>query len=165
MTEKQIDLQKASYLPTISGYYSYTYKILKPAFDMSPANMVGLQMSIPVFSSGERRSKVRQAKIDLETTKNNKELLEDQLSIQYNQMRFNLISAKESFENQKENVEVSREVYKSLKTKYDQGMISSLDLINADNNYLNAESNYLSAMLEVLRAQNNLIKLKGEINK
>ncbi len=164
MNEKQVDLQKASYLPTISGYYSFTYKILKPAFDMSPANMVGLQMSIPVFSSGERRSKVRQAKIDLETTKNNKELLEDQLSMQFNQLRFNLISAKESFENQKENVKVSREVYKSLKTKYDQGMISSLDLITADNNYLTAESNYLSAMLEVLRAQNSLNKLKGEIN-
>ena len=165
MTEKQIDLQKAAYLPTLSGYYSYTYKILKPAFDMSPQNVVGLQMNIPIFASGERRSKVRQAKIDLETTKNNKALLEDQLNIQYNQMRFNLISAMESFENQKENIKVSREVYNSLKTKYDQGMISSLDLITADNNYLNAESNYLSAMLEVLKAQNNLIKLKGEINK
>ncbi len=165
MTEKQINLQKASYLPTVSGYYSYTYKILKPAFDMSPKNMVGLQMNIPVFSSGERRSKVRQAKIDLETTKNNKELMEDQLSMQFNQLRFNLISAKESFENQKENVQVSRDVYKSLKTKYDQGIISSLDLINADNNYLNAESNFLSAMLDVLKAQNSLNKLKGEINK
>lgn len=165
MTIKQIDLQKASYLPSISGYYSFTHKILKPAFDMSPKNIVGLQMSIPVFSSGERRSKVRQAKIDLETTMNNKDFLEDQLSIQYNQLRFNLISAMESFENQKESVKVSREVYNSLKTKFDQGMISSLELITADNNYLNAESNYLSAMLEVLRAQNSLNKLTGEINK
>ncbi|QGY46670.1 TolC family protein [Maribellus comscasis] len=164
MSEKQVDLQKAAYLPTVSGYYNYTYKILKPAFDMSPAHMVGLQMNIPVFSSGERRAKVRQAKIDLETAKNNKAMLEDQLSIQYKQLKFNLLSAIESFETQKKNVEVSREVYKSLKTKYEQGVISSLELTTADNNYLNAESDYLTSMLEVLRAQNELNTLTGIVN-
>jgi len=164
MTEKQVDLQKAAYLPTISGYYSYTYKILKPAFDMSPPHVLGLQMNIPVFSSGERRSKVKQARIDLETTKNNKALLEDQLSIQYKQLSFNLISALESFENQKDNVKVSREVYKSLKSKFEQGVISSLELTTADNNYLKAESDYLTAMLEVLKAQNDLETLTGVVN-
>ena len=164
ISEKQVDLQKAAYLPTLSGYYSFTHKILKPAFDMSPANVVGLQLDIPVFSSGERRAKVKQAKIDLETTKNNKALLEDQLSIQYKQLRFNLLSAIESYENQKENVKVSREVYKSLKSKYEHGMISSLDLTTADNNYLQAETDYLSAVLEVLRAQNDLDTLTGKVN-
>jgi len=164
MSEKQVDLQKAAYLPTISGYYNYTYKLLKPAFDMSPAHMVGLQMNIPLFSSGERRAKVRQAKIDLETTKNNMEMLEDQLSIQFKQLKFNLLSAMESFENQKKNVEVSREVYKSLKTKYEQGVISSLELTTADNNYLKAESDYLTSMLEVLKAQNELNTLTGVVN-
>ena len=164
MTEKQIDLQKAAYLPNITGYYNYTYKILKPAFDMSPAHTVGVQMNIPLFSSGERRSKVRQAKIDLETTQNDKEILEDQLSIQFKQLRFNLLSAVESFETQKKNVEVSREVYKSLKTKYEQGVISSLELTTADNNYLKAESDYLNSMFEVLRAQNELNTLTGVVN-
>jgi outer membrane protein TolC len=164
MSEKQVNLQKAAYLPTISGYYNYTYKLLKPAFDMSPAHMLGLQMNIPVFSSGERRAKVRQAKIDLETTQNNMAMLEDQLSIQFKQLKFNLLSAVESFENQKKNVEVSREVYKSLKTKYEQGVISSLELTTADNNYLKAESDYLTSMLEVLRAQNELNTLTGVVN-
>jgi outer membrane protein TolC len=159
-----VNLQKAAYLPTISGYYNYTYKLLKPAFDMSPAHMLGLQMNIPVFSSGERRAKVRQAKIDLETTQNNMAMLEDQLSIQFKQLKFNLLSAVESFENQKKNVEVSREVYKSLKTKYEQGVISSLELTTADNNYLKAESDYLTSMLEVLRAQNELNTLTGVVN-
>lgn len=165
MMEKQVNMQKANYLPSVSGYYSYTKKILKPAFDMSPPNVVGLQMNIPIFSSGERRSKVRQAKIDLETTRNNKELLEDQLGIQYKQLSFNLKSAIENFENQKENVKVSREVYEDQQRKYQHGIISGLELTTADNNYLNSESNYLSAMLEVLKAQNELqILINNEKN-
>jgi outer membrane protein len=163
MTEKQIDMQKANYLPTISGYYNFTEKILKPAFDMSPKHMIGLQMNIPVFSSGERRAKVRQAKIDLETTRNNKALMEEQLDIQFKQLQFNLRSAIESYQVQKKNVEVSREVYQNLRRKYEQGMISSLELTTADNNYLQAESEHLTAMLEVLQAQNALNTLTGKI--
>ena len=163
MTEKQIKMQKANYLPTLSGYYNYTEKILKPAFDMSPKHMIGLQMDIPIFSSGERRSKVRQAKIDLETTRNNKALLEDQLSIQYKQLQFNLRSAYESFETQQKNVEVARRVYEDIKRKYEQGMISGIELTTADNNYLQAETEYLNSMLEVLQAQNELNTLTGEV--
>jgi len=163
ITEKQIVMQKANYLPTITGYYNFTKKILKPAFDMSPSHMVGLQMNIPVFSSGERRAKVRQAKIDLETTRNNKALVEEQLDIQFKQLQFNLKSAMESYLTQKKNVEVSRDVYQNLQRKYDQGMISSLELTTADSNYLQAESDYIMSILEVLQAKNALDKLTGEI--
>lgn len=163
ITEKQIEMQKANYLPTLTGYYNFTKKILKPAFDMSPAHMVGLQMSIPVFSSGERRSKVRQAKIDLETTKNNKALIEEQLDIQYRQLMFNLNSAFESYQTQQNNINVSREVYQNLKRKFEQGMISSMELTTADSNYLQAESDYLMAIMQVLQAQNAINTLTGKI--
>jgi len=160
---KQLDMQKANYLPTVSGYYSYTYKILKPRFDMQPKNMMGLQMNIPIFSSGERRSKVRQAKIDIETYQNEKQLLQDQLELQYNQLVFNLRNAMENYENQSKNVEVSREVIKQYRQKFDHGIISSLELTTADNNYLQAESDYLQATMQVLQAQNQLDKIKGKL--
>ncbi len=163
MTEKMIKMQQANYLPTVTGFYNYTEKILKPAFDMSPKHLVGFQMNIPVFSSGERRSKVKQAKIDLETTRNNKALLEEQLDIQYKQLQFNLTSALESYQTQKKNVEVSRDVYQNLRRKYEQGMISGLELTTADSNYLQAESEYLTSILEVLQSQNALEKLTGRI--
>ncbi len=164
MSEKQVTMQKANYLPTLSGFYSYTYKLLKPAFDMSPPHIVGLQLNIPIFSSGERLSKLKQAKLSLETTQNNKAYLEDQLAIQFKQLQFNLKSARESYENQKMNIDVSREVYNSLKSKYEQGIISGLELTTADNNYLRAESDYLSAIFELLNAQNELNTLLGNIN-
>lgn len=161
--KKQVDMQKANYLPTLAGYYSYTYKILKPNFDMQPKNMMGLQMSIPLFSSGERRSKVRQANIDLETYTNEKMLLHDQLQLQFNQLVFNLKSAQENYENLIKNVEVSREVIRQYRQKFDHGLISSLELTTADNNYLKAESDYLQATMQVLQAQNELDKIKGKL--
>ncbi len=163
ISEKQIDMQKAGYLPTITGFYNFTEKILKPAFDMSPKHMVGVQMMIPVFSSGERRAKVRQAQIELESTRNSKAMLEEQLDIQYKQLQFNLRSAQEGYKTQKKNVEVSRDVYTHLKRKYEQGLISGLDLTIADSNYLQAESDFLMSKLELLQAQNALNTLTGKI--
>ncbi len=163
MTKKMVDMQKSNALPTLAAFYRYTYKLLKPDFDMTPTNMVGLQMNIPIFSSGVRNAQTKQALIDLKTTQNNKSLLVDQLKTQEKQLRFNFNSALETFNNQKANVEVSRRVYGSLKLKYEQGLISGLDLIGADNNYLRAESDYITAMMQVLNSRLYLEKLYGNI--
>jgi len=159
LSKKQIDLERMNYLPTITGYYSNTQKVLKPDFDMTPPNLIGLQMSIPIFASGMIKARVDQARINYETTINNKALLTDQLLIQEKQLRFNLTTALEQYESQKENVEVSRRVYNNSNLKYQQGLVSSLDLTTVNNNYLQAETNYITAMMELLQADLALNKL------
>ncbi|MFZ5430509.1 MAG: TolC family protein [Bacteroidota bacterium] len=163
LMEKQIQMQQANYLPTLVSFYTRTEKILKPDFDMSPKNMIGLRLSIPVFSGGTRSSQVRQARIDLETTRNTKALLMEQLEIQEKQLQFNLRNAMETYTNQVKNLDVSRRVYNNLKLKFEHGLISGLDLVNADNNYVKAETDYISAVYQVLSAQNELDKLYGQI--
>ncbi len=163
ITEKQVTLEKMNYLPTITGFYNYTYKFLTTNFDMTPPNMVGLNMSVPIFSSGLRKAKLDQAKIQYETTQNNKALLEDQLLISEKQCRFNLSTALEQYESQKKNVEVSKRVYDNIALKYEQGMVSSLDLTTANNNYLQAENSCIIALIQLLQAQLELNKLLNKI--
>lgn len=164
ISRKMLYMKKSAALPSIGGYYSYTYKLLKPEFDMAPANMVGLQVNIPIFSSGVRYHQTKQAFIDLKTIQNNRELVTDQLRIQDKQLRFNLINALETYNNQKSNIDISRRVYGSLKLKYEQGMISGLDLITADNNYIKAETDYISATLQLLDARLEFEKINLTAN-
>jgi outer membrane protein len=163
ISRKMVDMKKAGYLPTLAAFYRFTYKLIKPAFDMSPPNVVGIQLNIPIFSSGVRKAQVKQAETDLKSLQNTKALLSDQLMMQEKQLRYNYTSALESCDNQKNNIEVARRVYASMKLKYEQGVISGLDLINADNNYLKAESDYISSMMQVLSARVQLEKLYGTI--
>lgn len=153
LSRKAVDLKKVAALPTIAGFYSYTYKLLTSNFDMAAPHMVGLQLNIPVFSSGLRSAQTKQAYLDLKTMQNNRDFMSDQLKIHDKQLRFNLINAMETYNNQKSNIEVSRRVYSSLKLKYEQGLISGLDLVSADNNYLKAETDYISAALQLLDAR------------
>jgi outer membrane protein TolC len=161
LQKKQITLNKTAYLPTIAGFYSYTYKIKKPAFDMSPANMVGLQATIPIFSSFQRKSKVKQSQIQLKALQTDIKQVEDQLLIQEKQLRFNLQTASDQYALQQKNVDVARRVFESSKRKHEQGLLSSLDLTTANTNYLQAESGLLTAKNELLKAQTELLKLLG----
>lgn len=159
LANKQVDMQKTNYLPMLSSYYQYNNKILKPEFDLSPKNVVGLSLSFPILSSGMRNSQVNQAKIQFETVKNNKSLMEDQLMLTERQLRFNLDNAIDQYLNRKKNVDVTYRIYKSYQFKYEQGMASSLDLSTSNNNYLQAESDYLYSILNLLDAQTALEKL------
>lgn len=162
--KKMVDMRKSAALPTLAGFYSYTYKMIKPNFDMSPPNVVGLKLNLPVFSSGLRSAQTRQAFIDLQTMQNNRDLAADQLRIQDKQLKFNLINATETYNNQKANIEVSRRVYNSFKLKYEQGLISGLDLITANNNYLKSETDYISSALQLLDARIQLDKIYSTAN-
>ncbi len=153
LAEKQILMEQSAYLPTIAGFYNFTEKLLKPEFDLTPNHVIGLNMSIPIFSSGMRRSRVNQARIGLEMAQNQKALVSEQLQIQEKQLRFNLQTALEQYERQVSNLEVARRVFQSMTSKYEQGLVSSLDLTTANTNYLQAENSYISSLLQLMEAQ------------
>ncbi len=163
ISKKMVNLQRASVLPTLAAFYNYNHKILKPDFDMSPKNVVGLKLNIPIFAGFNRSAKINQAKIDFEKAKNTQEFVNEQLTIQEKQLKFNYKNAFETYENQKRNVEISRKVYDNLKKKYEQGLLSGLDLINADNNYVKAETDLISATMKLLSAKTQLKKLYKRI--
>jgi outer membrane protein TolC len=163
IAQKSIQLKKASYLPTLAAFYSYTEKLKKPIFDMSPKNVLGLTLNIPVFSGGQRLSQLNQAKIDYEISENTKELLTQQLTLQEKQLRYNYNNLFDQYQSQKTNVEITKEVLDKMKQKYQQGIISSLELTSSNTDYLNAESNYTSILLQLINAELSLRKLNSKL--
>lgn len=159
LSKKMVGLQKWTYAPTISGTYGYNHKLLKPEFDMSPKHSAMLTMNIPIFSGLQRKAQLEQAKIELEQTTINKDYLEDQLNLSNEQYKFELKNATENYNLQKENIEVARRVLQNIQRKYEEGMVSSLDLTQANNNYLQAENDYTSACLTLLQAKTQLERL------
>ena len=118
-----------------------------------------LQLTIPIFSGFNRHSQVKQAQYDLQKTETNISLLEDNLAQNAEQYAFDLQTAIDAYELQKNNLEVARRVLQNYKNKYNQGALSSLDLTQANTNYLQAETSYASASLDLLMAQTKLLKL------
>jgi outer membrane protein TolC len=161
--KKQVKLQKWSYAPTVTGFYSYTEKIMTTEFDLSPQNAAGITLSLPIYTGGRREAKISKAKIQLDKAQRRKSLLKDRLQLKENQLKYDLKSAYSNYQTQKENVEVAKEVYNSIYDKYKQGLVSSLDLTQANSNYLEAESNYFQSLLELVQTKLKLEKLYNEL--
>ncbi|MFO7879463.1 MAG: TolC family protein [Bacteroidota bacterium] len=163
LQEKQIDMQKWAYAPTLTGFYTYTEKIMTSGFDLNPRNAAGLNLSIPIFSSGIRKANLDKARIELDKVKRSGEMIKEQLLMQNNQLRYELTDAWENYQTQKKNVEVARRVLDNVENKYKQGLASSLDLTQSNSNYLEAESNFLNAAMDLMQANLKLEKLYDQL--
>ncbi|MFV0290504.1 MAG: TolC family protein [Mangrovibacterium sp.] len=163
ITNKQVKLAKMEYLPTITAAFNHLEQIIEPNFNMTPKNSLTFNMSIPIFSSGQRKAKVDQAKIDLQMAENNMLQLNDALLTQDRTIKTNLKTALDQYDAQKKNVDVAKRVFDNINRKYEAGMVSSLDLTTANTNYLNAESSYIQAMLDVMQAYIELERFYNNI--
>ncbi len=160
---KLMAMEKWNHAPTLAGFYNYNKKILTTGFDMTPNHLAGFSVAVPIFSSGMRKAQVDQARIDYDMAQNNRSIMEDQLGLREKQFKYNLQSSLENYHTQKENVEVAQRVYDSYHRKFGQGMASSLDLTQANSNYLDAEGNYIKAIMEVMGAKLALDKLMNNL--
>ena len=166
LTSLALKGEKASVLPTLAGFYNYgTSGMGDKVSDLSwfPNSMTGLSLSIPIFASGQRYSKIRKAQIELDKARTTKGLVMEQLLIQEKQLRYNLANANEQYKSQKNNIDVAKRVYTSMENKYRQGMASSLELTQANSLYLEAENNYVAALMNLLQTKIALDKLLNNI--
>lgn len=162
LQKKMVGLKKWAYAPTLAATYTFSHQIKSGGF-MNMPHSAGITLNVPVFSGLQRKASLDQEKITLEQTTLNKSLLEDQLRLQEEQYKFALKNALEDYNLQKENIQVAKKVLDNYQYKYNAGAVSSLDLTQANNNYLAAENNYTSACLTLLQAQIQLEKLYNEL--
>lgn len=166
MSELNLKNQKAKVLPMLSAVYSASKSGMGNTMSSlvwPNSSFLGMQMSIPIFASGQRYSSIQKAKIDLEKARNTKEMISDQLQMQEKQLRFNLQNANMQYISQKGNIEVSKRVYTSMENKYRQGMASSLELTQANQLLLQAENSYISSLMNLLQTKLTLEKLLNNL--
>jgi outer membrane protein len=162
MSSLALKNQKAAVLPTLAGFYNYGVNGMGDKIGTQQwfkNSMTGVQLSVPIFASGQRYIKIKKAQINLDKAKTTKDMISDQLLIQEKQLRYNLVNANLQYMSQKDNVEVSKRIFASMENKFKQGVASSLDLTQANSLFLQAENNYISALMNLLQTKLALDKL------
>ena len=165
MAKQNVIMAGMAYVPTLSAFYQYTapnkYFSGEAAMEQS-MGVVGLQLSIPLWSSGKRAAGITEKKLARQAAENSLADARDGLMVQHKQLRYNLSTAYEDFDTQKLNIDVSQRVYESTSNKFEYGHASSLELTNASMTLLTAQSDYVQAILNLVNAQ---IELKKLLNK
>lgn len=155
--------EKSRFLPSLSAFYLYSDKTNKAAFDFTINHIVGLNLGVPIFSSGQRLATVNQAKIDLQKTQNIKLQIGETLTMAAEQARSDFKTAWEKYQIAYQNIQLSEKIYKKTLIKYREGMASSMDVTQANNQYLNTTSAYSTSIIEMLNAKTTLEKATSNL--
>lgn len=161
LAKKNVHMAGWAYGPTVGVGYQYSKKDYfggKAGFNMTPPNALSIQVSMPLWSSGKRAAGVVEKKIALEEARNTFEETADNLGIQNEQLRYNLQNAYETYTNEQENMGVTQRVFDNTSLKFQQGVASNLDLVNASNDLITAQSTYVQAVLTLVNAEVELEK-------
>ena len=146
-------------LPVIAAFYNHQEKWKTPAFDFAPKDVVGINLSLPIFSSGQRSAMVAQKRMAFEKATNNKLYVSNTLLMQSSQYQNDLLTKLEKFQIQKKSKELSDVIYQRTLEKYKQGVSSSMELMTIQNQYLNNLTNYYQGIYDVVGAKTKLEKL------
>ena len=163
--------EKSKFLPSLAAFYSHSQNALREEFNFMksgeswfPTTLIGVNLSLPIFSSGMKRAKVNQAKLDLEKIKNSKLQAEQGLELEVSQARATLISSLENYRNAVDNVNLSKKIYDKTIIKCSEGVATSTELNQERNQYLTNESNYIGTLSILLNAKNKLDKVLNNYN-
>ena len=153
MSELSLNREKSKYLPTVSAFYLYQDKTRKADFDITFNNIIGVNVNVPIFSSGQRLARVQQARINLEKSRNTSEQVSEMIAMAAEQARADFKTSYEKYLVEKESINLALKIYEKTQIKYKQGVASSMDLSLTNNQYLESYSGYTSSILELLTAK------------
>lgn len=169
MRLQQLNLRKEKYsfLPSINLFLNHEQQNMNNKFDAFsggkwyPMTVVGAQLSLPILTSGSRLSKMSQAKIEYQKSEIEAKEVEQNLLYQTQVAFSNYETNYETYLNQKANMALAKKIYDKTLLRYKEGVASSLDLSQTQNQFLTSEGNYIKALLDLLTSKSELQKSYG----
>ncbi|MEX2593652.1 MAG: TolC family protein [Anditalea sp.] len=165
----QLDLRnnKAQYLPRLDANLNYSRlgfgSGLKEMLHSQwfPGSVLGVSLEIPIFDGLAKSHRIQQNRVQIKQFENQLFDQEQRVVSESYEARENLINSLSALEVQLENRELAMEVFSTTKIKYQEGVGSNLEVVEADAALKEAETNYYSALYDALIARVDLEKALG----
>ncbi len=162
--------EQAAYLPNISAFYTYSKNtsaddsnIFKSNIPWFNSSLLGLKVSMPIFSAGKRRSRVKQQKIKYLSIENDLLMTEQNLKKEMSISFSNLLNAQEKYENDRDGSEIAKRIYERTRIKFKEGISTSTELSENEQQYLDTHSAYINSTFNLLYSKIAFKKALGKL--
>lgn len=129
-----------------------------------PVSSLGLSLSVPIFSGLQRTYQIQQAKLELLKVENNFTALKSGIDMEVKQSAIAYLNAITSLKSQNENRQLAENVARVTRIKYEEGVGSNLEVVEAESSLREAQINYYSALYDALVAKVDLDKAYGKLS-
>ena len=161
-------LEQSKALPSLSAFVNYSYLANADSFTFFnssqswiPTSVFGVSLNVPIFSSFKRQSKTKQAKIALETADIRLEEIKMKLKLQAESAKSDYQLSIDTYQTAKKNLNLSERIENKQQIKFKEGVTTSFDLLQAQNQLYSQQNNYMQSMLNIIASK---AKLENALN-
>ncbi|MBK7388550.1 MAG: TolC family protein [Bacteroidetes bacterium] len=170
LTELDVKKNQFSRLPSLVLFGNVSanasrneFNIFNTDYKWYPTAIIGASLSVPIFGGFTKYAQTKQARLAQLKVENAFYALEQGIKLEFNNAVTGLKNNIDNLETQKKNRELAREIARVSKIKYDQGVGSNLEVVDAETSLREAEANYYTALLETIISKIELDKASGTI--
>ena len=168
LAEKSVDMARGNYFPSISANANVGMGVL--SFDSEgnskwygkPTESAGISMSIPIYSRGQTKANVKKSRIALEQAQ--LEYEQSALSVRQTvvQAYRNVVSAYNAYKVSQVKENAYSKSFNAYNIQYQYGTITTVELLQQQNNYLNALNSYIQNKYSLLMKRKILDVYMGQ---
>jgi outer membrane protein len=168
LQKAQIGYYNWSFLPSISAFGNYNIVYQNDQFSQLykttyPNSLIGAQLSLPLFQGARRWLNLKKAKLQFKSQELDLTNLKSQMSTEYVQAMASYKSNLNELGSAKENIDIAREIFNTVKLQYAQGVKTYLEVIVSETDLRSAQLNYFNVLFRVLSSTLDVKKAKGNI--
>ncbi|MFD2100393.1 TolC family protein [Flagellimonas iocasae] len=159
----ELKLAKSRALPTLNAFVNYggnsfsdSFNFLSSGQPWFASSILGVDLSIPIFSSLGRSASTQRAKIALEKAKTQLTEAQEQIRLQLESAKSDYILAVEQYGTSKENLELAERIENKNQIKYSEGLATSFELRQAQTQLYTTQQEYLQSMVDVINKKTEL---------
>lgn len=156
----EMKLEKSRALPTLAAFVNYGTQANSNSFSFFNSDQIwfqssilGVNLNVPIFSSGMRNAKTQRAKIALDQAKTQLEETTQQIKLALESAKGDYQFAIEKYENAKKNIDLATRIEHKNQIKFTEGLSTSFELRQAQLQLYTAQQQYFQSMLELVNAK------------
>ncbi|MFM2155675.1 MAG: hypothetical protein RL516_424 [Bacteroidota bacterium] len=161
---------KAGYLPSLVAFGNAStnasrndFNIFNTDYRWFPSVIAGLKLNVPIWDGLQRKSQIAQSKLTLQKVDNSMTLMKNGFALDYENAKTSYQNNLASLKIVKKNQTLANEISRVSKIKYESGVGSSLELIDAESSVKEADANYFNTLYETIISKIDLDKSTGTI--
>lgn len=161
-SEQEIERAKAGHLPTLDAVASYTDSYSNGSATGFGSDLqtgiVGLQLQMPLYQGGATTSRIRQAVLNKQKAQDDVEIARRQTELETQRAYLNLNTSIAQVKAYEQALISSQSQVDSTKLGYEVGVRTSVDVLNAQQQFFSAKRDLLQSRYNYLV---NIIRLKA----
>ena len=160
LNELSLKASQSDGYPSIYGFFNQQHMAMRNNFnffdtskDWYPATLWGINVTIPLYNSGEGKAKNKQKEFEIEKAKNELVEIENQIASLYEMLKNNYQNAALNLNSQKTKVDLIKKVYQNEENKLSHGASNSLLLSQRKIQLLQANQDLIQKEYELYKAE------------